>query len=139
MFGQWTDNVIAQNRHKLLVGFFQYYAIETQLMDNVLCTCTGQLMCKNKFFMQFNRLPEINHVQRNKFSSFELEVGLNFENFQGLAIQDPYDLAFNMTKNITSSNLADFCNLCDQSAKLLGNNDFQKGGGKLYINYQKKF
>lgn len=121
-FGQWTDSITAPNRHKLLMGFFQYYAIKTQLMDNVLCTCTGQLMPKNRFFMQFNQLPQISHVQRKKFTTFEMKVNLDFEKFHGLAVQDPYDLAFNITKNITSSNLTDFCNLCDQSAKLLSNN-----------------
>lgn len=101
------------------MGFFKFYAARRKLKNNVLCTFTGKLMNKHTFFSDFNKLSKINQVQRQKFKTFESKIHSNFENNHGLVVQDPFDLAFNLTKNITGSIMTDFCDMCVQSAALL--------------------
>lgn len=118
-FGKWTDDVKLENRPKLVKGFFQYYAVKRKLKDNVICTFTGKLMVKHNFFSGFKKLSTISKQQRLKFSTFESKINSNFEQQYGLVVQDPFDLVFNLTKNITGSVLTEFCDLCTQSASLV--------------------
>lgn len=121
-FGQWTKGVKRSEKPNLLTGFFQYYAAEQNLKNNVQCTLTGKSMPKNQFYQQLNQLYEIS--QQNQLKTVKLKISSNFEKNNGLAVQDPFDLSLNITEKITGSSLTDFCGLCDQSAKLLSKTKF---------------
>jgi hypothetical protein len=103
------------------LGFFQFYANKRRLKDNVLSTCTGQCMKKNKFYEHFTQLSGISKIQRTKFKTFQSKVDSSFEKCYGLVLQDPFELSFNLTKNIYKQVLTDFCELCNQSSTLLIN------------------
>lgn len=118
-FGQWTKGVKPPDKSNLLTGFFQYYADEQNLKNNVQCTLTGKSMPKNQFYQQINQLYVISRIQRDQLKTVKLKIASNFEKNNGLAVQDPFDLSLNITEKITGNSLTDFCGLCDQSAKLL--------------------
>lgn len=100
----------------MLLGFFQYYTNKQNLIDNVLCTFTGKCMTKQNFYKQFKSLSEINRIQQANINKFRQKISLVFEKHEGMAVQDPFELSFNITKHINDSKLSDFCELCDQSA-----------------------
>jgi len=87
-------------------------------------------MKKHKFYEKFNQLSGISEVQKTKFKNFQSKVDSNFEKFYGLVLQDPFELSFNLTRNIYKQVLTDFCDLCDQSSTLLIN----MKGYKMYYN-----
>lgn len=122
---EWPDIHINHERQKLLLNFFQYYANMDKLKNHVLCTFTGTLIKKKKFFRIFSSSNKISEVQRSKFKTFHQRICSNFVKHNGLAIQDPFELSFNLTKKITGSTLVDFCELCDQSAEILINNTWK--------------
>ncbi|XP_026820222.1 uncharacterized protein LOC113558852 [Rhopalosiphum maidis] len=120
-FGKWSGNISDDKRAKLLLGFFQFYANKRRLKDNVLSTCTGRCMKKHKFYEHFTQLSGISKIQRTKFKTFQSKVDSSFEKCYGLVLQDPFELSFNLTKNIYKQVLTDFCELCNQSSTLLIN------------------
>lgn len=79
-------------------------------------------MKKDGFFAEFSKLPEINEIQRARFNTFQSMIISRFQNYQGLALQDPFILSFNLTQNIKSYNFKNFCSLCAQTLTLLENN-----------------
>jgi len=103
------------------MGFFQYYANKRALKDNVLSTCTGQLIKKHAFYERFIQLPGLSEIQRTKFKNFKAEVNSSFEKNYGLVLQDPFELSFNLTRNLHNQALTDFCDLCHQSSARLIN------------------
>ncbi|XP_008187016.2 uncharacterized protein LOC100571594 [Acyrthosiphon pisum] len=120
-FGKCFIYISEEKRPKLLLGFFQYYANKRALKDNVLSTCTGQLIKKHEFFERFSQLPGLSQIQRTKFKNFKAEVDSSFEKNYGLVLQDPFELSFNLTRNLHDKALNDFCDLCMQSSRLLLN------------------
>lgn len=106
------------------MGFFQYYEDKQKLKNDILCTNTGKCMSKLRFFVNYKNLPEINEMQRLKFGNLRPGIIRCFEQHSGLAIQDPFDLASNLTRKITGYNLDLFCNLCNQTAIILHNTEF---------------
>lgn len=121
-FRKWGDSIEhTHSRLGLLLGFFQFYDKKKQFEENVLCILTGKLMDKKTFFTNFKKLTEISEIQRTKFITFESKIVSSFEKYSGLALQDPFELSFNITKKINRDNLTTFCKLCSQSAKLLRN------------------
>jgi len=103
------------------MDFFQFYANKKTLKRNVLSTCTGQLIKKPSFYEHFSKLSGLSKIQRTQFKNFKSKVDLNFENNYGLVLQDPFELSFNLTRNIHKQALTDFCDLCHQSSTLLIN------------------
>lgn len=103
----------------MLLGFFQYYSDFNKLKNYVLCTITGKCMEKKSFFENFIKLPEINEIQLSMFKTWKPNIFSNFERCNGLTVQDPFELSFNITKKITGDNLSHFCELCDQTSALL--------------------
>jgi len=124
MLAEWPNIHITCARPKLLLEFFQYYADMENLENQVLCTFTGMSITKKTFFQKFSNSSKISDTQRSKFKTLKQKVCSNFENHNGLALQDPFELSFNLTKKITNCNLADFCELCNQSAAILANTIF---------------
>jgi len=124
MLAEWPNVHITCTRPKLLLEFFQYYADMENLENRVLCTFTGMSIIKKNFFCEFSNSFKMMDTQRSKFKSLKQKVCLNFEKHNGLAVQDPFELSFNLTKKITDSNLVNFCELCDQSAAILANTIF---------------
>lgn len=102
-----------------MLGFFQYYTNQQNLIDNVLCTFTGKCLSKNNFYREFRLLSGINKLQRAKIDTFKTKIKYVFNRHLGLALQDPYELSFNITKHISDDNLSEFCDLCDQSVAIL--------------------
>jgi len=80
--------------------------------------CSSDLN-KNRNNIDFLKKSGINQVQRKQFLKFRSKILSDFEKCYGLTVQDPFDLVFNITKKISGQNLTLFCDLCDQSAKLL--------------------
>lgn len=74
-----------------------------------------------KFYEKFSQLPELSEIQRTKFKNFKSKIELKFEKSYGLVLQDPFELSFNLTRNITKEVMKDFCDLCNQSVTLLIN------------------
>jgi len=103
------------------MGFFQYYAVKKRLKDNVLSTCTGQLIKKHAFYEKFSQFPELSKIQKTKFKNYKSKVDSSFEKNYGLVLQDPFELSFNLTRNLHNQALTDFCDLCHQSSTLLIN------------------
>lgn len=120
-FGKLSHTINNQNRPKLLLGFFEYYSNKRQLKSHVLSTFTGKIMTKHKFFQNICQLPELSAIQREKLKTFQSKVNLGFVNYFGLAIHDPFELPFNITRNIYGDNLTNFCELCDLSETQLRN------------------
>lgn len=120
-FGKCLRNISEAKRPKLLMGFFQYYANKRALKDNVLSTCTGQLIKKQAFYEKFSQLSGLSKIQRTNFKNFKSKVDSNFEKNYGLVLQDPFELSFNLTRNLHKKALTDFCDLCHQSSTLLIN------------------
>jgi len=121
MLVEWPDVHITHERTKLLLNFFSYYANMDKLNNYVLCTFTGVLMKKKNFFRTFSCSNKISKIQRSKFNTFKQRICSNFVTHNGLAIQDPFELSFNLTKKITGNTLVEFCELCYQSTKILVN------------------
>lgn len=128
-FGEWSCNISDDKRPKLLLGFYQFYANKKILKEYVLSTCTGQRIKKHKFYDNFSQLSGLSKIQRTKFKTFQSKVDSSFEKCYGLVLQDPFELSFNLTKNIYKQVLTDFCDLCNQSATLLIN---MKGYNMFY-------
>lgn len=78
-------------------------------------------MTKNKFFQNLCQLPELSKIQRKKIKTFQSKIYSSFENYYGLAVHDPFELPYNITRNIYGENLTNFCELCDQSENQLRN------------------
>jgi len=129
-FGEWSScNISDDKRPKLLLGFYQFYANKKKLKEYVLSTCTGQRIKKHKFYDNFSQLSGLSKIQRTKFKTSLSKVDSSFEKCYGLVLQDPFELSFNLTKNIYKQVLTDFCDLCNQSATLLIN---MKGYNMFY-------
>lgn len=111
------------------MGFYQFYANKKKLKKYVLSTYTGQRIKKHKFYDNFRQLSGLSKIQRTKFKTFQSKVDSSFEKCYGLVLQDPFELSFNLTKNIYKQVLTDFCDLCNQSATLLIN---MKGYNMFY-------
>ncbi|CAI6377081.1 unnamed protein product [Macrosiphum euphorbiae] len=120
-FGKCSFYISEDKRPKLLMGFFQFYANKKALKDNVLSTSTGRLIKKHAFYEKFSQLPGLSKIQRTKFKNFKAKVDSNFEKNYGLVLQDPFELSFNLTRNLHNQALTDFCDLCHQSSTLLIN------------------
>ncbi|XP_050519951.1 uncharacterized protein LOC126893621 [Daktulosphaira vitifoliae] len=120
---QKTFQMGSFSKYSLLYGFFLYYSDEKKLKSQVLCTLTGKCMNKKQFFSKFIRLPEINYVQRTKLNSFNNKITISFNKSMGLAIQDPFDLSFNITKNINCDKLTHFCDLCYETIQIMDSMD----------------
>lgn len=119
-FGKCIDNIkTTKDCRRLLLGFFQYYKNEQKLANTILCPINGKCMNKLNFFNQFIQLPEISETQQTTSKTFLSNIKSNFENHCGLAVQDPFELSFNLTRNITGVNFTEFCIVCDESATLL--------------------
>lgn len=116
-----NQSIKIMNRSELLLGFFLYYTNKQNLMDNVLCTFTGKCMSKKDFYKQFRMLSEINRIQQTNIIRFRPKICLVFEKHKGMAVQDPFELSFNITKHLSDNSLSDFCELCDQSAISINN------------------
>lgn len=76
-------------------------------------------MSKKKFFKKFSQLPEINENQSTMFKTYKPKIKLDFEKNEGMVLQDPFELSFNLTKRITKKKLTHFCNLCDETISVL--------------------
>lgn len=120
-FGKWSGDINVPDRPKLLLGFFQYYSNRKELQNQVLSTLVGKSIKKQKFYPKFCKSQELNEIQRDKFISYQSKISTSFAKHYGLAIHDPFELSFNITKNITNDILTDFCELCDQTETLLSN------------------
>ncbi|XP_050441887.1 terminal uridylyltransferase Tailor-like isoform X2 [Adelges cooleyi] len=110
-----------ERRFNLLYGFFQYYSDEKKFKSQVLCTFTGKCMKKSKFFSDFIKLSEIKKTQRAKFKTLQSNIYKSFEKRNGLTLQDPFELSFNITKNITGDTLTRFCDMCYETMVLMDN------------------
>jgi len=129
-FGNCELNISDDKRPKLLKGFFRFYANKKSLKDNVLSTSTGRLIKKHEFYEKFSQLCVLSKIQRRQFKKFQSKVVSNFEKNYGLVLQDPFELSFNLTRNLSKKDLTDFCDLCHQSSTLIIN----KKGRNMFSN-----
>lgn len=120
-FGKLSSIIRNQNRRELLLGFFKFYANKKLLKKRVLSTFTGETIKKKKFYLNLCKQPELSKIQREKLVTLQSKVNSSFVNYYGLAIHDPFELAFNITRNLYGDNLTEFCELCDLSETLLSN------------------
>lgn len=118
MVGKWFGNTLNGPHYNLLLNFFKFYSNINLFKENVLCTSTGKVLEKKFFFNKFGQLPA---AKDTKFKDFKSKIAVNFSLFCGLVLQDPFDLSFNITKNITINRLTNFCEMCDKTVTILLN------------------
>lgn len=78
-------------------------------------------MKKDKFFQKFSKLSVINETQRAMFKNVQSNIISDFQNYEGLTVQDPFKLDSNLIEKIDDNNLTNFCNICDKTITLLIN------------------
>ncbi|RLU15278.1 hypothetical protein DMN91_012272 [Ooceraea biroi] len=99
---------------ELLLGFFRYYG-EFDYMHCIVCPLLGKV-CYKESFTEQTSLPEAMTLYVSQMSSAKAEY---FRIDSSMCVQDPFDLAHNLTKAVPTLMLKRFKQYCNESVTVL--------------------